>query len=43
MSYTSVKWEKADKYHKNDNYNSPILEWGGRGNELSWVNAWSRP
>lgn len=22
-----MKWENADKYHRNDNYNSAILEW----------------
>lgn len=22
-----MKWEKADKYHKNDNYNSAVLKW----------------
>lgn len=27
MSCAGVKWEKADKYHKNDNYNSAVLEW----------------
>lgn len=27
MSCASVKWEKADKYHKNNNYNSAVLEW----------------
>lgn len=27
MSCAGVKWEKADKYHKNDNYNSAVLKW----------------